>query len=117
MTVEISKTHPAELTCAWLALPAKGVALPLFMGCTVTPKPLVDGELYLLTKDIDGARNLWETTEESVHASKELLVTHIAPLLEKDQTNAASALLDDWAVKNMAAQVESLRFWHDKRAR
>lgn len=72
MTVEIDPHDPANLTCAWIAFPAKGLAFPLFMGGRQTPLPLLDGTVYRLSKPFPGAESdapiaFWDNAEAAAH--------------------------------------------------
>ena len=111
MTVEISRTHPEHLTCAWLTFPAKGLAFPLFMGCRNTPLPLVNGEVYELCKEIDDAAETWETLERSTHLNKQLVEARVTSLLQRREAAQAGALLDEWGLKTTDAQVSVLRLY------
>ena len=110
MTVEIHPARPEYLTCAWASLPAKGLAFPLFMGCSGVPTPLVDGEVYRLQKDMDGdAKGTWESIERSAHLSKGLAEGAAEKLIEQGSTKEASRLLTEWSQRQAAAQVAVLR--------
>ena len=109
MTVEISPAHPATLTCAWITFPARGVAFPLFMGGTQTPRPLLTGEVYGLSTHIANSRAAWEAVEASSHSSKEALVPEAESLLAEGREKAAKAMLDGWVAQTAGAQVNMLR--------
>ena len=64
MTVEIDPQHPDVLTCAWISLPAKSLAFPVFMGGRKTPRCLVNGELYQTGKSLDAEKSQWETWKD-----------------------------------------------------
>lgn len=49
-TVLIDPEHPETLTTIFVALPAYGYSIPLLMGATESPKPLLDGTVYALQK-------------------------------------------------------------------
>jgi len=50
-TVLIDPTHPEALTSIFIALPAYGYSIPVLMGATETPIPLLDGTVYWLQKE------------------------------------------------------------------
>jgi hypothetical protein len=109
LTVEISREHPETLTCAWATLPAKGLAFPLLMGGTATPEPLVNGEVYALSKGLEGQTSAWETIEESTHANRALLEARVEQLLGEGKKGEAAGLLDDWTRRTCDAQAAVLR--------
>ncbi|HOZ47373.1 MAG TPA: carcinine hydrolase/isopenicillin-N N-acyltransferase family protein [Candidatus Hydrogenedentes bacterium] len=109
MTVEIDAEHPALLTCAWITLPAKGLAFPLLMGCRATPRPLVNGEVYALSKDIDGKTAEWERHEEDVHKEKELIVARAREQIGPGDRAAAITALEHWTVQATARGIDLVR--------
>jgi len=105
MTVEIDAAHPDLLTCAWISLPAKSLAFPVFMGGRKTPRCLISGDLYKAGKPLDTEKSQWETLERQAHADKQQLAGKIAGLLKAEQTAEAIALLDTWTETTANAQL------------
>ena len=96
LTVEISQTNPAYLTTAWITLPAKGLAFPLFMGGNKTPLPLVNGQVDSLFSTIDGATAEWETIENGLYSESGTLQSQITTLLGESRQQDAINLIDNW---------------------
>ena len=117
MTAEISRTHPGNLTCAWFTLPAKGLAFPILMGCDRTPLPLMNGDIYRLSRDTDGAAEVWESIEKNARANKGLLEARAEALLDEGSVGQVPALLEDWVSKTTDAQLSILRFGHQSSQR
>ncbi len=94
ITVEIDPDHPELFTTAWVSLPVRGVAFPLLMGQTSTPRSLLDGEAYRLGKNASVDLALWESIEEAIHQEKEDLLGTADPA-DPDLPQT----LDDWSRK------------------
>jgi len=109
MTVEIDPQHPDLLSCAWISLPAKSLAFPVFMGTRQTPGCLISGELYNLGKPLDTEKSKWETLERRAHADKQQLARKISGLLTAGQTAGALDLLDEWTQTTANAQLAILK--------
>lgn len=109
MTVEIDPQHPALLSCAWISLPAKSLAFPVFMGARQTPGCLISGELYNIGKTLDTDKSKWETLERRAHADKQQLAGKSPSLLAAGQTSEALDLLDEWTQATANAQLEILK--------
>ena len=109
MTVEIDPTHPELFTCAWVSLPVKGVSFPLLMGQTSTPACLLNGEAYSLGTKAKKNTHLWEDTEQSVHASKELLKEKIAAELPADDFEETAQALNKWSGQQAEMVIELLQ--------
>ena len=97
MTVEINPTRPELFTCAWITLPVKNVAFPLFMGQSRTPKCLLDGTVYSLGKNLKGKKPLWEAVERSTHESRKLLTDKLAADLSENSPEATAKTLEQWS--------------------
>ncbi len=109
MTVEIDAEHPDVLSCAWISLPAKSLAFPVFMGGRKTPRCLVSGDLYQTGKPLDTEKSQWETLERQAHADKQQLAGKIAALLTAKQTAEAIDLLDKWTETTANAQLAIMK--------
>jgi hypothetical protein len=109
MTVEIHPERPESLTCAWLALPAKGLALPLFMGCTGTPRPLVDGELYGLLRASKDTPDRWEQAELKLREQTLQAQGRASALLADGKPEEATVLLDNTTQSAVSGWVATLR--------
>lgn len=109
MTVEIDPQHPDVLSCAWISLPAKGLAFPVFTGVRKTPRCLVSGDLYQTGKGLKTEKSQWEMLERQAHADKQQLASKIAALLTADRTAEAMDLLDTWTETTANAQLAILR--------
>jgi len=96
MTVEIDPQHPDTLTCAWISLPAKSLAFPVFMGGRKTPHCLVSGDLYQTGKSLDTEKSRWEQLERQAYADKQQVARKVAALLTAEKTAEAVELLDKW---------------------
>lgn len=110
MTVEIDPERPDLFTCAWITLPVRSVAFPVFMGQDSVPVCLFDGSAYALGKQGPAQTSRWEAMERSMHAEKEALK-------EKAQANIAAGksersqvgLLEQWSAAQAAALVKALK--------
>jgi hypothetical protein len=109
MTVEIDPDRPELLTCAWVSLPARGVSFPLLMGQTRTPACLLGGEAYLLGAAIQGQSRLWESVEQTAHASKELLKAKMLAGASAGGAQPAADLADQWAQQQAEMLMEMLQ--------
>ena len=109
MTVEIDPTHPELFTCAWVSLPVKGVSFPLLMGQTSTPACLLNGEAYSLGTKANKNIHLWEDTEQSMRASKELLREKIAAELPADDSEETAQALNQWSERQAKKLVDLLQ--------
>ena len=109
MTVEINPTHPELFTCAWVSLPVKGVSFPLLMGQTSTPACLLNGEAYSLGTKVKKNTHLWEDTEQSVYASKELLQEKIAANLPADDPEETARALNKWSKQQAETLMDLLQ--------
>ena len=109
MTVEIDPTHPELFTCAWVSLPVKCVSFPLLMGQTSTPACLLNGEAYSLGTKVKKNTHLWEDTEQSMHASKELLDEKIAAELPADDPEKTVRALNRWSGQQAEMLIELLQ--------
>ena len=114
MSVEIDPDHPELFTCAWITLPVKSVAFPVFMGQNRTPKCLLDGEVYALGKTIKGKTRLWEAIERTTHAAKERLVGDLAAdLSEGGKAEETAETLEAWSGMQAGMLLEVLGALHD----
>lgn len=109
MTVEIDPQHPEVLSCAWIALPAKSLALPVFMGARRTPVCLVSGELYNTGKSLNSEKSQWEALERRTYAEKQQLAGKIQGLLTTGRTAEAVELLDKWTEDTAQTQLAILK--------
>jgi hypothetical protein len=108
MTVEIDPTRPELFTCAWISLPARCVSFPLLMGQTSTPACLLNGEAYSLGTKAKENTHLWEDTEQSVRASKELLTEKTAAELSADDSEETARALNKWSKQQAEMLIELL---------
>jgi len=109
MTVEIDPARPDLFTCAWITLPVKSVAFPVFMGQNRTPACLLDGEVYALGKPLEGKTRLWEAVERTTHAAKERLVDDLAAgLAEGGDPEATADTLEAWSAMQAGMLLEVL---------
>ena len=104
MTVEIDPEHPESLTCAWVALPARGVAFPILMGQRRTPAVLLDGSAYAAGCKASDERERWESMEEESHASKEALGERLREAAAEGDAEQVAKMAERWA----EAQAEAI---------
>ena len=109
MTVEIDPDRPDLLTCAWIALPVRAVAIPLFMGQTGTSLCLVDGSAYQLGKATKGDKAQWEALEQSMHAEKQGLTEDVSAAVRVGKVDGAVEALDQWSGAQAAMLIEAMR--------
>ncbi len=110
MTVEIDPDRPDLLTCAWITLPVRSVAFPVFMGQGRTPGCLLDGSAYELGKKSPAQTPQWEGMERSMRAEKQRLKEKVAASLaagKPEQTQVE--LLEQWSAAQAAMLVETLK--------
>jgi len=98
MTVEIDPDHPELLTCAWIALPARTVAFPVFIGQSHIPTCLADGTANQLGKASPDQINRWEAIEKGVYADKAKLREELISSIEAGNPHGAHVeAIDDWS--------------------
>jgi hypothetical protein len=103
MTVEIDPDYPELFTCAWIALPARATAFPVFMGQDRIPASLVDGNAYLLGKKSPRDKLRWEAMEESMHAEKEALKNELKGTIKAGKSRRTQVeRMEDWSRKQAA---------------
>ena len=115
MTVEIDPDYPDLLTCAWIALPARTVAVPVFMGQRRVPAGLFDGTANELGKRTasGGARwnaqkARWEALERAMHTTKEALKQEVKKSLAAGKPAEADIRrLEDWSRDQAAVVIQS----------
>lgn len=105
MTVRVHPEFPEYLTTAWFSFPSISLALPLYMGGTATPLPLMDGSLYSLCADLPEDVETWETMEGSLQRNSLLLEARAETLLREGRTDEARRLIDDWTQSTAAAHL------------
>ncbi len=109
MTVEIDPDRPDLLTCAWIALPARVVAFPVFMGQSRAPTCLVDGSAYELGKKSAHPTERWEAMEGLMHAEKEALKQQVKEGIAAGNPEAPHVeTMDQWSDTQARKIVESL---------
>jgi hypothetical protein len=96
MSVEINRTRPDMLTCAWVSLPARGLSFPLFMGGTDTPLPLLNGEVFARSNQINCNRGICERIEAAAFSNQRLLESKALALLDAEQDDLARRTLNEW---------------------
>ncbi len=109
MSIEIDPDRPDLFTCAWITLPVRSVAFPVFMGQDRVPACLFDGSAYTLGKKGPAQIQRWEAVERSMHAEKQRLE-------EKAKANLAAGkpersqvdLLEQWSAAQAAKLVKAL---------
>jgi len=110
MTVEIDPDHPELFTCAWIALPVRAAAFPLFMGQTCTPAVLADGAACASGKESPPQVSRWEAMEQAMHAEKERFETELRESIAAgNPTQAHVELLEEWSRDQAAMLVEALK--------
>lgn len=117
LTVEIDPDHPDLLTVAWVALPARTAAFPLFMGQWRTPRPLADTTAYALGKstasrgaDWEAQKTRWADMEAAMHADKEELVSEVRDsIIAGNPLEADIERLESWSQDQAAAILETFR--------
>lgn len=102
MTVEIDPDHPELLTCAWIALPARSVAFPIWMGQQRIPATLMNGTSYLAAKKNSQPAAHWEELERSLYEEKEQLKSSVVASIE--------------AGNPIDAHIDQLEFWSTTQA-
>ena len=108
MSVEISRDHPDMLTVAWVAMPASGLAFPLFMGGTRTPVALLNGDADALTRLQTRDFRSWEPIEGFAFLSQRLLERRVHGLLDAGQGQAAREALDQWVAASVRAHLAAM---------
>jgi len=109
MTAEIDPAHPELLTCAWISLPVRAASFPILMGQSGTPGALLNGEAYDLGTKAQGKTRLWETLEQTAHASKELLREKVSACLAAGETRQAADRIEQWSRAQTAMLLEVLQ--------
>lgn len=110
MTVEIDPDHPDLLTCAWIALPARSVAFPIWMGQTRMPMELVNGESHQAAKKNSQPAPHWEELEQELHAQKEQLKQEIQSSIEAGNPRAACVdQIESWSLAQAKRLTDALK--------
>jgi len=84
------------LTCAWISLPAWGLSFPLFTGGTLTPLPLLNGDVYARSNQVNCNREICERIEAAAFANQRLLEEKVLALLADDEDGKAADVLNEW---------------------
>jgi len=108
MSVEISRERPDVLTVAWVAMPARSLALPLFMGGSRTPAALLDGSSDELAREAPGDFHTWEPIEAFAFKAQRLVEDEVRELLAHRRPRAARRVLDDWVARCVAAHMSAM---------
>jgi len=108
MSVEISREHPSFLTVAWIAMPAKSLAFPLFMGGVQTPRVLLNGEVDMAGRQSAGDFHRWEPIEEFAFSMQRMLEADVRRLLAEGRTDEARKAVDDWVSACTRAHLSAL---------
>ena len=110
MTVEIDPDHPELLTCAWVSLPVRAVAFPLFMGQMRTPACLLDGTAHQLGKKAKGGKARWEALERSMRAGKERLKKEVAASVAAGNPEPSHVeMLEQWSQSQAQMLFDALK--------
>ncbi len=110
MTVEIDPDRPDVLTCAWITLPVRAVAFPVFMGQSRMPACLVDGTAYGLGKKSPPQTPRWEAMERSMRAEKERLKEKVkASIAAGNPARSHVDMLEQWSAAQAATLVKALK--------
>jgi arylsulfatase A-like enzyme len=110
MTVEIDPEYPEWFTCAWVTLPVRAAAFPLWMGQQRTPTSLLDGTAYRLGKASPEQHLRWEALERSMHAEKQQLRQEVAASIAAgNPATAHTELLDQWSDTQAQRLVRALQ--------
>ncbi len=108
MSVEISREHPQWLTVAWLTLPARSLAFPLFMGAESTPTALLDGQVDVAGHQSPGDWRRWEPIEQFAFDGQRRLEAEVRSLLTEGRTQPAREALEHWTTRCTAAHLAAL---------
>jgi len=118
MTVEIDPDHPELLTVAWVSLPARVAAFPLFMGQRRTPTPLVNGDAYALGKrtanyadaEWETQKSRWAALEATMHEEKEKLVKDVKESIDAgNPLDADVERLESWSRTQATKRIERVK--------
>ena len=96
MSVKIDRTRPEILTSAWFTMPARGLSFPLFIGCTETPLPLLNGQAFVRSQGAKPARAAYERIEAALHANQRMLEERVSSLLAGGNDREAKEALNQW---------------------
>lgn len=108
MTVEIAPRHPEALTCAWVTLPARSLAFPLFMGCHITPLALVDGSVDRAGQAAPAQPALFEASEVPIYGGQQMAREKARALLDVSRRSEAADVLDAWVRLYAAGNLATL---------
>lgn len=110
MTVEIDPDYPQLLTCAWITMPVRAGAFPVFMGQRRTPMPLLDGTAYALGKKGPSKTRQWEAVERSMHVEKGRLKEAVAASLAAGNPEQAYVeRLEQWSAEQAGTLINVLK--------
>ncbi len=117
MTVEIDPDYPDLLTVAWIAMPARTAAFPVFMGQRRMPLVLVDGSAYAAGKGSasrgcswNSQQERWTEMEAQMHADKQKLVARAKASLDAGcSLEGGVESLEHWSYEQAVRNMESRR--------
>ena len=110
MTVEIDPDYPDLLTCAWITLPVRAPAFPVFIGQNYIPKDLANGKINDLCRKSNIPRKRIEEIERSMHDSKEEIKNKIQIDIETgSQKDVLIKEMEKWSSKKAASLIEELQ--------
>ncbi len=78
------------------------------MGQSGAPGVLLNGEAYRLGSKTEGNTRLWETLEQTAHASKESLKERVSEELSAGRRREAAALVEQWSQRQTEKLFETL---------
>ncbi len=108
LSAEISRDHPDLLTVAWVTMPAKSLAFPLFMGGTRTPRALLSGDADLAGRESPDDFSRWEPIEAQAFAAQRGLEAQVRGLVAAGKPAEARDALDAWVADRTRAHLGAL---------
>lgn len=108
MSVEVSGDRPDFLTVAWIAMPARSLAFPLFMGGLRTPQVLLTGDADMAGRHSLGDFRQWEPIEEFAFRTQRRVEAEVRTLLAAGRTEEAREALDGWVASCCRAHLAVL---------
>lgn len=108
MSVQIDREHPDVLTRAWISMPARSLSFPLMMGGSLTPLPLLGGQVDAAGRGCGRSAATWEPIEALAFQHQSLLEAHVRRLLDDDRRHDAARVIDEWVMATTAAHLATL---------
>lgn len=105
MSVHIDRQRPDVLTRAWISMPARSLSFPLIMGGSVTPLPLLNGQVDAASRGSGRSAATWEPIEALAFQHQALMEDRARQLLDAGRAHDAARIIDEYVMTVTAAHL------------